>query len=66
MTSGGTINKGDKAGGSGQGTPTTSKLADLLLGMKDREDAAVEIIETDVALEAPESCNCRKSRCLKL
>ena len=59
-------NKGEKAGGQGQGTPTASRLADLLLGMKDREDAAGEIIETDVALEAPESCNCRKSRCLKL
>lgn len=58
--------KKGNAGGQGQGTPTASKLADLLLGMKDREDAAGDIIETDVAMEIPDSCNCRKSRCLKL
>ena len=58
--------KKGNAGGQGQGTPTTSKLADLLLGMKEREDAAGDIIETDVTMEVPESCNCRKSRCLKL
>jgi hypothetical protein len=47
-------------------TPTTGRLADLLLGIKSRDDVAGEFVETDVNIDVNESCNCRKSRCLKL
>ena len=46
-------------------SPGTNKLADILLGLQS-VDAGSEVIESDVTIEGNESCNCRKSRCLKL
>mgnify|MGYP006075344041 CR=1 FL=1 len=54
-------------------TPTTSKLADLLIGLKDSGDD-LPVTNTPVAPAVPvaveselaDNCNCRKSRCLKL
>ena len=46
-------------------SPGTNKLADILLSIQS-VDAGTEVIESDVTIEANESCNCRKSRCLKL
>ena len=53
---------GDKA------TPMTSKLADLLMGLKesDAAESVAELKNQDHVTDISDSCNCRKSRCLKL
>jgi hypothetical protein len=65
---------GHNASGS---TPQSSKLANLLMGLKESEDDFVNgntpeapmpigMIPLKAQEELIEACNCRKSRCLKL